>query len=159
MAKPIVKGYFQIQKMSGKGAWSYVLLPLPIPKTGLPFGWYIVKGLIDNYEIEQFKLWPTKDKQLFLPIKAVIRKKIKKEAEDFVFIELYSDNSSVDVPDEIQIVLEEFPLASSFFYGLSETSKKQYIDYIYGVKSEEAKERRIGKTIEKLEQRLKFHEK
>ncbi len=157
MTKPIVKGNFQIQKMNGKGAWSYVLLPISVPKTGLPFGWYIVKGLIGDYEIEQFKLWPTKDKQLFLPIKAAIRKKIKKEAEDVVFIELYNDYSTVDVPDEFQIVLGEFPSASNFFYGLSETSKKQYIDYIYSVKSEEAKDRRLAKTIEKLEQGLKFH--
>jgi hypothetical protein len=157
MTKPMVKGNFQIQKMTGKGAWSYVLLPIHVPKTGLPFGWCIVKGLIDDYEIEQFKLWPTKDKQLFLPIKAAIRKRIKKEAGDFVFIELYYDNSSVAVPDEFQLVLEEFPSAAKYFYGLSETSKKQYIDYIYSVKSKEAKDRRLEKTIEKLEQGLKFH--
>jgi hypothetical protein len=54
-------------------------LPISIPKKGLPFGWYIVKVLVDDFEKEQFKWSPIKDKQLFLPIKAAIRKKIKKE--------------------------------------------------------------------------------
>ncbi|MFT6337785.1 MAG: hypothetical protein ACJATI_004550 [Halioglobus sp.] len=75
-----------------------------------------------------------------------------------MFIELYNDNSAVDIPDEFQAVLDEFTIASSFFYGLSETSKKQYIDYIYSVKSDEAKDRKIAKTIDKLDQGLMFHE-
>lgn len=159
MESPIVEGTFEILKMEGKGAWSYVLLPLSVPKTGLPFGWYVVKGLIDDYEIEQFKLWPTKTKELFLPIKAVIRKKIKKEAGDKVYIKLYEDNSPLDIPEEFELILQDFPSAKEFFYRLSETSQKQYIDYIYSVKSDDAKDRRITKTIEKLELGLKYHEK
>jgi len=159
MQKPIIEGSFEIEKMHGKGGWSYVTLPLEVPKTGLPFGWYIVKGLIDNYEIEQFKLWPTKEKQLFLPIKAVIRKKIKKEAGDEVYIQLFEDHSPVIIPEELKMILTDFPSAADFFYELSSTSQKQYIDFIYSVKSEVAKERRITKMIEKLELRLKYHEK
>jgi len=159
MAKALIKGNFEIEKMAGKGGWSFVLLPLQVPKTGLPFGWYIVRGLIDDYEVEQVKLWPTKTNQLFLPIKAQIRKRIKKQAGSQVYIELYEDNSPVEVPEELQAVLFEFPDASSFFDGLSDTSKKQYIDYIYSAKSQETIERRITKTIEKLELSLKYHEK
>jgi len=159
MSKPIIEGTFEIEKMNGKGGWSFVLLPLEVPKTGLPFGWYVVKGLIDDYEIEQFKLWPTKEKQLFLPIKAAIRKKIKKGTGDKVYIQLFEDHSPVVIPDELKMILADFPSAADFFYKLSSTSQKQYIDYIYGVKSEEARERRITKTIEKLELGLKYHEK
>jgi hypothetical protein len=41
---------------------------------------------------------------------------------------------------------------------MSETSKKQYVDYVYSVKSLDAQARRMTKTIEKLERGLKYHE-
>lgn len=77
----IIQGQFVIQKMDMKGGWSYVLLPPIHTKTGLPFGWFVVKGCIDDFEIKQYKLWPTADNKLFLPIKAEIRKKIKNKSE------------------------------------------------------------------------------
>ena len=159
VTNPLIKGSFLMKKMEGKGAWTYVLLPLSIPKTGLPFGWVIVKGRIDNVAVHQIKLWPTKEGELFLPIKASIRKKIKKEAGDRVNIELYADSSPVKVPNEFLLCLEDFPLAKQHFIAMSETSKKQYVDYIYGTKNLETRARRMTVSIEKLEQGLKYHQK
>jgi hypothetical protein len=156
---PIIKGKFVIQKMSIKGGWSYVLLPPKHSKTGLPFGWFVVKGLIDDFEINQYKLWPTADNKLFLPIKADIRKKIRKQEGDEVYIVLYEDNSDVIIPDEFLICINESPLAKLYFEKMSNTSKKQYVDYVYAAKSLDAQARRLTKSIEKLEKGLKYHEK
>lgn len=156
---PIIEGDFEILKMSMKGGWSYVLLPPKHHKTGLPFGWFVVKGSIDDYEINQFKLWPTADNKLFLPIKADIRKKIKKQEGDTVRVTLYEDNSEVIIPDEFLICVNESPMAAFNFDKMSETSKKQYVDYVYAAKSLDARTRRLAKTIDKLEKGLKYHEK
>ncbi|MBK6364104.1 MAG: DUF1905 domain-containing protein [Saprospiraceae bacterium] len=159
MSQPIIQGKFVLQKMDAKGGWTYALLPGLNTKTGLPFGWFIVKGRIDDYEIKQYKLWPTKNKELFLPVKAEIRKKIKKQEGDMVDIVLYEDKSEPHIPEEFLMCLLDSPLAKHHFDNMSKTSQKQYVDYVYEAKSMDARARRIGKTIEKLEKGLKYHEK
>lgn len=157
--KPIIQGQFTIQKMTMKGGWSYVLLPPKHHKTGLPFGWFVVKGNIDEYEIKQYKLWPTADNKLFLPIKAEIRKKIKKQEGDVVEVILYEDASEIVIPEDFLVCLYESPQAQFQFEKMSMTSQKQYVDYVYGAKSMDAQARRMTKTIQKLEKGLKYHEK
>ena len=58
--------------MEAKGGWSYVTLPSLLFKSCHPFGWMIVKGFIDHYEIKQYKQGLTKSGELFLLIKASI---------------------------------------------------------------------------------------
>ncbi len=159
MQKPLIKGKFLMQKMNMKGGWTYVILPSHQPKTGLPFGWFIVKGSIDTYQINQYKLWPTADGKLFLPVKSEIRKKIKKDVGDYIDVVLYEDRSDIIIPDELILCLQDFPQALDFFNQLSDTSKKQYVDHIYGTKNLETRGNRISKAIEKLELGLKWHEK
>jgi bifunctional DNA-binding transcriptional regulator/antitoxin component of YhaV-PrlF toxin-antitoxin module len=159
MQKPIIDAILTIQKMDMKGGWSYVLMPKKSPKTGQPWGWYIVRGSIDGYPIAQYKLWPTRDGQLFLPIKSQIRKSIKKEEGDDVHIILYEDHSEVVIPDEFLLCLADYPTALHFFEKLSATSQKQFVDHIYSSKNLETRGRRIAQAIEKLEQGLKWHEK
>jgi hypothetical protein len=156
---PIIEGKFQIHKMDMKGGWSYVLLPGVHGKTGLPFGWFVVKGTIDDYAIKQYKLWPTQDGKLFLPIKLAIRKSIKKQEGDWVDVILYEDQSALEIPEEFIICLKESPKAYHFFNTISETSKKQFVDYVYAVKSRSAQAERIAKSLEKMELGLKYHEK
>ena len=57
--------------------------------------------VIDGYELKQYKLMPMGDKRLFLPVKAAIRKKIKKEVGDYVHIILYADETPTEIPEEI----------------------------------------------------------
>ncbi len=149
-AKPIIKGKFVIQKMEMKGGWSYVLLPPNHSKSGLPFGWFVVKGTIDDYAIKQYKLWPTASNQLFLPIKQV---------GDTVDIVLFEDKSEIEIPVDFLTCLYESPKAKFHFEKMSGTSQKQYVDYVFGAKSLDAQARRMARTIEKLEKGLKYHEK
>lgn len=60
-----------------------------------------VKGTIDSYAFNQYKLMPMGNGRLFLPVKAEIRKKINKKEGDLVHVILYSDESPIVVPDEI----------------------------------------------------------
>lgn len=158
MLTPIVRGNFIIQKMNMKGGWCYVLLPLKVTNTNNPFGWYIVKGNIDNYELNQYKLWPTKNGEWFLPIKAEIRKKIGKQTGDTVSIVLYADDSKVQIPEEFLICLEDSLDAKTFFNNLSDTSKKQFIDHIYSSSNKLIQATRISNAIKKLERGKKWHQ-
>ena len=86
-----------------------------------------------------------------------MRKKIRKEEGDTVHVILYADNSTVEIPDEIMVCLLESPKAHQFFLSLSESYQKNYIDWIIEPKRLETKIERMAKTIERLENGLKFY--
>ncbi len=157
--KPLVDGSFKIQKMDMKGGWAYVTLPIKPTKTNKPFGWNIVKGSIDSFKIKQYKLWPTAAGNLFLPIKASIRKSISKQVGDNVHIVLFKDNSALIIPEEFLLCLQDDPIAFAYFNSISETSKKQYIDYVYGTKNLDIRAKRIVNALQKLALQKKWHEK
>ena len=158
MEQPIINEKYLLKKMPMKGGWTYVELP-EIPKNlKQPFGWVPVKGTIDTYEIKQFKLMPMGNGNMFMPIKAEIREKIKKEEGDWVHIILSFDDSPLVIPEEFLVCLMESPKAYAVFQSFSETSQKHYVDWVYEGKSLETRVNRIAKTIEKLEKGLKLYQ-
>jgi Domain of unknown function (DUF1905)/Bacteriocin-protection, YdeI or OmpD-Associated len=149
----------QIQKYPGKGGWSYVVIDiLPSVEKKTKFGMVRVKGFIDDYEISQYNLMPMGNGNLFLPIKAEIRKKIKKEAGDFVKIVLSSDESPVELIDELKECLEMNEGTLKTFMGFSQAEQKQYIDWIYQAKNIDTKTNRILKMIALLQKGKRLYD-
>lgn len=78
-----------MEKYPGKGGWTYIVIK-EIPKSERKYGGFVrVKGTVDDVEIKSYNLFPMKDGRMFFPIKAEIRKQIKKEAGDTVKVVLY----------------------------------------------------------------------
>lgn len=148
--KPLVDKKFLMQKMSGKGGWSYVEIREISPDHKSHFGMVRVKGSIDGYELNQYNLMPMGNGNLFLPVKAAIRKQIKKEAGNLVHVKLYADSSPLIIPSELIDCLKEYPDAFEFYSKLTDGMKKQYLDWIYSAKSEDTKAGRIVKMIDSL---------
>lgn len=158
--KALVDKKFKLHKYDAKGGWTYAVIPNAVRnKVKKPFGWMKVCGSIDGYLIKQYTLMPMSNGNLFLPVKAAIRKAIQKEAGDIVHIILYPDESAVEIPEELQLCLEDEPKALRFFTKLSDSEKKYYIQWIYSAKKQETQIDRMTKTIEKLSQGLKMHDK
>ena len=67
---------------------------------------------------------PIKGGNLLLPVKADIRKKIKKEAGDWVNVVLYRDQSSLEIPEELLICLQDEPAAYANFMAYKEGHQK-----------------------------------
>lgn len=148
-----------LQKFSGRGGWTYAELPKITPPANIPFGWLTVSGSIDEYTLDHHKLMPMGNGNLFLPVKAAIRKKIGKEAGDHVKIILYRDYSPVDIPDEIMDCFRtESPEVWEHFNKFSETEKKAYLDWIYEAQKEETKIQRIRKMLDKVLKGKRFYE-
>jgi hypothetical protein len=158
-AQAIVNGKYLLEKHPGKGGWTYAVIPEVAPNKKAWFGWVKIKGFIDEYEIKQMRLMPMGQGRLFLPVKAEIRKKIGKNAGDWVHLILYRDDMAMQVPDELILCLEEEPRAYEVFLGFTESEKKYYIDWIYSAKKDETKIERIVKTIDRLLLKKKFYEK
>ena len=100
--KALVDKECVLQKMEGKGGWTYAEIPEILQSKDRPFGWVRVKGFIDSYEIKNYNLMPMGNGKLFLAVKVEIRKSIKKQQGDSVRIQLYPDNLPTELPEELK---------------------------------------------------------
>ena len=100
---------------------------------------------------------PMGNGQLFLPVKAQIRKQIKKEAGDRVKVVLYADDSLLEIPEEILACFDnELPSIKKTFRSFSEGQQKAYLKWISAAKREETRANRIAEMMCRLEEGLKF---
>jgi Domain of unknown function (DUF1905)/Bacteriocin-protection, YdeI or OmpD-Associated len=148
-----------VEKMEGKGGWTYVKILNIRQHANRPFGMVRVKGFVDDYVLKQFSLMPMGDGSLFLSLNAALRKQIKKGKGDTVHIRLATDETPLEIPQEFLDCLAEVPKAFHFFITLTENQQKYFVDWIYGAKQVLTKEKRIVEAIEKLGQKKKFYEK
>lgn len=150
--KPLIDGTYLMERMAGKGGWTYIVLP-PVPRTSWgPFGWLKVRGSIDQVPLEHYKLMPMKDGRLFLPVKAAFRKQLKKEAGDTVHVVLFANDIPYDIPEELLDCLRFEPSAYERFQALSESEQKRYVEWIYDAKSETTKANRIARLMTELQE-------
>ncbi|PLK44766.1 YdeI/OmpD-associated family protein [Emticicia sp. TH156] len=158
MEKPLIDQEYRLEKMDAPGGWTYVeIKEIDAPRKG-PFGWVRVRGTVDGYEIRGYNLMPMGQGRLFFPVKAEIRKKIKKQLGDTVRVILYADNLPTDVPEELADCLKDEPGLYEKFMAYSEGEKKGFIEWIYSAKTDETRAARIVKTIEKVASGQKFHQ-
>lgn len=159
MEIPLVDKEYLLQKYPGKGGWTYAAIPEIAQNKKAPFGWVQVKGTIDDYELKQYKLMPMGNGKLFLPVKASIRKKIGKEAGDYVHVRLYLDESTLEIPEEILLCFKNEPQKIyKNFLNFTEGERKAYIDWIYSAKKEETQVERIAKMMERLQKGLRLYD-
>jgi len=158
--KPLVDGHYLLSKFPGKGGWTYALIPEITPSGRIPFGWVRVSGAIDAYEINRYKLMPNGNGQLFLPVKAAIRRSIGKDVGDQVHVVLFSDDYFDKVPDEIIACFRNEPShLYTKFQSLKQQEQNDFLNWIYDAKSDEQKAERIVKMMEKLKNGIALYSK
>lgn len=150
MPKPLFNKKLIIQKYPGKGGWCYVVVKGIPPSKKRKFGFVRVSGTVDGYAVEKYNIMPMKTGDHFFPIKAEIRKAIKKKDGDTVHVILYEDETPLKVPKELLDCLKEEPKALKTFNGLSDAEQKQYLEWIYSAKKEDTKIERMAAAINKL---------
>ncbi|RPD41709.1 YdeI/OmpD-associated family protein [Chitinophaga barathri] len=155
--EPLTNKVYLLERFPGKGGWTYARIP-EIPHGKVLFGLFRVKGTIDGYEISKAHLMPLGGGELFLPVKAEIRKKIWKKAGEKVHIILYHDNDPLLIPAEMKECLEYDPEAQTFFSSLSETEQGYYVTWVYGAKREETRVSRLAKAMLRLARKEKFYQ-
>ena len=157
--KPLINREYLLQKFDGKGGWTYAAIPEIAQNKNNPFGWVKVRGFIDDFELKQYKLMPMGNRQLLLPVRAEIRKKIGKQVGDYVHVCLYPDENQLQIPEEIIECFRYEPKESwETFRSFTEGGQKAYLDWIYNAKTEETKAKRIVQMLDRLERKLKFYD-
>lgn len=69
------------------------------------------------------------------------------------------NNDPLEIPYELMACLDDEPAAKKFFYSLSDSEKKYYIQWIYAAKTEPTKVNRMAKAIDRLAKKLKMYDK
>ncbi len=158
ITKPLVDREYLLEKFPGKGGWIYTIIPEIAPDPHAPFGWVKVKGSIDGVEIRDYRLMPfyTGSEQLFLSVKAEIRKKIKKGEGDTVHIVLYRDDDPLEVPEDLLLCLADDSEALQFFNSLDGEQRHRYIRWIDSAKSDKTRVERMARTVTSLSRHMKF---
>ena len=148
--KKILEGNFYLERFTGKGGWTYV----PLQKqqfTGVKsFGMLKVWGKIDEQSFEEKHLMPKGDGTLFLPVAKDIRKEIKKEAGDLVYLELFVPESPSSTPQDLIDCLKDDPGKLESWERLSQAEQKEWVDYIYETQSLNLQTKRILKLLQQL---------
>jgi hypothetical protein len=150
----IVDAEFLLQKFTSKGGWTYAEVPqLNAYKNGR-FGFVEVFGKIDDFVLPNYKLWPMVGGQFFLPLRAEIRKQIKKEAGDKVHIQLFATTPprpKFCIADVIDCFHYEAPFIYQNFMAQPASEQKTQLDFVAQASSDETRVKRIVALIEKLE--------
>lgn len=158
--EPLIKGTFLLEKMPGKGGWTYIRLPGVSTKYRGKFGTVKVSGTIDDYELLNYGLMPIRDGGLFLPIKAEIRKKTGKKEGDKVNLILYASEVALPMatPEDLLICLKDEPEAHQAYQSYTESERKALLEWIGSASQDEIRVQRIAQAIDKLISAYRPHE-
>jgi len=136
----------------GDSGGAYVIVPFDVEKT---FGKKRVKikSTIDGEPYQGTLVRMGSPHHILLVLKD-IRVKIGKTIGDEVNVELEEDLEmrKVEVPQDVHQALEADPAAQAYFYHLSYTHQREYIQWITAAKREETHQNRIKRMIEMLYQ-------
>lgn len=147
--KPIVDQKVLLEKMQGKGGWTYARIPKTLANSNKAYGWKKINGTIDGHEVA-CSLMPLNKEQWFLPVNAGIRKLIKKEAGDHVQILLYADVNELHTIEEFLLCLEDDPQAWKNYKALPEEEQIRYSEWMFAPKDEETQVQRMADAIDML---------
>jgi hypothetical protein len=147
---PLTDKDYLLEKFPGKGGWTFAQIPEILQDPHAHFGWVRVRGSIDGFEIRNYHLMPMGNGKLFLPVRAEIRKSIKKQAGDWVRVILFADDLPTEIPEELKLCLMEEPNALEVFSALSEGEQKSLINWVYSAKTDETKVQRIARILRQI---------
>jgi hypothetical protein len=90
-------------------------------------------------------------------VKKEMREAIHKDAGDTVHVIMERDTLPriVQIPEDFQQVLDDYPDIKEYFEKLSYTHQKEYIDWIESAKKKETRDKRMLITIQNLNESLR----
>lgn len=154
--QPLADKECLLERFPGKGGWTFAWMPEIVPDASAHFGQVKVYGTIDGHEIKAYHLMPMGNGSLFLPVKAEIRKKIKKQAGDYVHVVLYKDDSVFVLPDDLKSCLAEEPGMLEAFLSRKVSEQKACAEWIFAAKREDTRVERIVMTMRRLDKNEKL---
>ena len=150
----------RFQKKGEKTGWTYIAIPeeqaqllQPVVRKS-----YRVKGKIDDYPFDSIALLPMGDGSFILPVKADIRKAIRKQQGDEVQVTLLYQEKNYEPAADFIDCLQDEPGALQFFNTLPGSHRNYFSKWIEAAKTETTRTKRIAMAINALERKMGYGE-
>lgn len=151
----------QFGEMGEKTGWRYIEIPADVAQQLKPGNKksFRVKGFLDDYPISGFALMPMGEGVFIMPVKADIRKRLRKEAGAMLTVKLEEHTDfKVDIPADLMDCFDFDPEALHQFNTLAMSHRNYFIKWIEGAKTEETRARRIINTVNAMLRKWSYNE-
>jgi len=115
-----------------------------------------IKGFIDDYKIKAKALLPMGDGDFILPLKADIRKALRKNIGNSVTLKIAVDHAAITLNEDLMACLAEEPEAETFFNTLAMGHRKYFSNWIDSAKTEQTKTKRIANTVNAMLKKMDY---
>jgi len=139
-------------EMGEKTGWRYITIPSILANqmvAGMKKS-YRVKGLLDSLAIKGVALLPMGEGDFIIPLKADLRKKLRKEEGSKISVELELDTDEFQFDPDFEDCLADAPEADSFFKTLAPSHQRYFSKWIAEAKTIPTKEKRIVEVLRAL---------
>jgi hypothetical protein len=150
----------QFDEQGEKTGWSYIEVSADLASELLPNNKksFRVKGMLDGFAFAGLALLPMGEGNFILPLKAEIRKAIRKNAGAMLQVKLEHDKDfKIDIPDDLQECFDFEPEAFVFFNTLPKSHRNYFIKWITDAKTAKTRAKRIVNTINAMLRKWTFN--
>jgi hypothetical protein len=148
-----------------KTGWTYIVIPATVTevlKSGQRTS-FRVKGTLDMHPIQQVALIPMGEQApetgtYLMPINALMRKALRKEAGTTIQVMLEADDSPLVNSEDLMACLADVPDALTFFESLTPGHQRYYSRWIDEAKTVETKSKRITQAIQGFQMGMGYPE-
>ena len=147
----------RIEKHPGKDA-GYIIFPYEVRQIYGVKGQVKVKAVFDDLVHYRGSLARMGLPCHVLGITKEVRHQLEKTFGDEIKVEIEQDTDirEVEVPADVNALLEENPKARRFYTSLSYTDKKEFMRWIENARQSDTRTRRIGIFMEKMLVKKRF---
>lgn len=145
----------KIEKFDQQGektGWTYVLISQKQAEK-LNAGCrksFRVKGWLDELEIKAMALLPMGGGDFILPLKADLRKLLRKQKGDNIRLKLELDPEELKINGDLLECLQDEPAARDFFNSLTPGHQRYFTKWIEEAKTETTRTRRVAQCVDAL---------
>lgn len=157
-----------LQRFDQKGektGWTYIEIPIGVSEALRPGQKtsFRVKGKLDAFAIQLIALIPMgqsgeTEGAFIMPVNAVMRRGIRKEAGATVRVELEVDDSPMPLSADLMACLADDPAALDFFNTLAKGHQNYFSNWVEAGKTIETKTKRITQAVTGLSMGMGYGE-
>lgn len=150
----------QFGEMGEKTGWSYIRIPASLAGKLLPGNKksFRVKGKLDAYSISKVALLPMGEGDFIMPLKAAVRKEIRKQKGAKLMVELEVDKAVIRPPKEMMDCLADEPAALAHFNSLPGSHQNYFGNWVRQAKTDGTRTKRIACVVTAMSRKLNFGE-
>ena len=150
----------KFDKQGEKTGWTYIDIPAAIAEQLCPGNKksFRVKGTFDAFAFDGMTMLPMGEGDFIIPLKADVRKAIKKRAGDQLSVQLSFQPKAYELAADFMACLEDEPVALTYFNTLTGSHRNYFSKWIESAKTEDTRTKRIALAVNALVRKMGYAE-